>query len=363
MSNSKEKFIFLMSSISQPRCIKRINSFIKKGYEVEIYGYDRNIYNLNAIIEGNKINILEKVPSGKLYFYKFFILIKSLRKVFKKFKNQNVIFYSFSFDISLIILLFSNYKYIYEISDIIYSNFSNFKLLFRVIDRYVILKSRLTVLTSKGFQDYLKINKLKNILVQPNRVDSRLKTQNVEIKIPDQNEIIFSFVGALRYKDTIFRFAKIIGEKFHNHKFYFWGDSSMVALAKQYSEKYTNVKYMGPFKSPEDLKTIYHQIDLIVACYDTRLMNTRIAEPNKFYESIKYKTPIIVSKNTYLESRVEEFGTGFSIDCSNDSEIINFINCLNEEVIKNKIHNICEIKPEEYVDDDSDKIFKKLVNV
>ena len=86
MSNSKEKFIFLMSSISQPRCIKRINSFIKKGYDVEIYGYDRNIYNLNAIIEGNEINILEKVPSGKLYFYS--CLVSSN---IRKFITQSVI--------------------------------------------------------------------------------------------------------------------------------------------------------------------------------------------------------------------------------------------------------------------------------
>ena len=56
----KRKIVFIIGSISQPRVIKRINSFINSGYEVEIYGFEVVKYNINAEIKGAKINIVGK---------------------------------------------------------------------------------------------------------------------------------------------------------------------------------------------------------------------------------------------------------------------------------------------------------------
>ena len=52
------RIIFILGSISQPRVIKRIKSFVDNGFEVEVYGFDRNKYNVNAEIEGVNINIV-----------------------------------------------------------------------------------------------------------------------------------------------------------------------------------------------------------------------------------------------------------------------------------------------------------------
>lgn len=36
-----DKIVFLVSSLSQPRAIRRVESIVALGYEVEVYGYDR----------------------------------------------------------------------------------------------------------------------------------------------------------------------------------------------------------------------------------------------------------------------------------------------------------------------------------
>ena len=36
-----DKIVFLVSSLSQPRAIRRVESIAALGYEVEVYGYDR----------------------------------------------------------------------------------------------------------------------------------------------------------------------------------------------------------------------------------------------------------------------------------------------------------------------------------
>ena len=52
---NKPKIVFILTSISQPRCIKRVKSFINSGFEVKIYGFDRGAYNENANIDGHEI--------------------------------------------------------------------------------------------------------------------------------------------------------------------------------------------------------------------------------------------------------------------------------------------------------------------
>ena len=70
--NKKIKILFLLTSISQPRCIKRVKSFIKAGFDVKIYGFDRGSYNENANIEGHEIVVLGKQKNGTGYFSKLY---------------------------------------------------------------------------------------------------------------------------------------------------------------------------------------------------------------------------------------------------------------------------------------------------
>ena len=61
---SRMKIVCLLSSLSQPRCIKRVNSFVEAGFEVEVYGYSRGFYDVNSLPAKVKIT---KYQDGKIY--------------------------------------------------------------------------------------------------------------------------------------------------------------------------------------------------------------------------------------------------------------------------------------------------------
>lgn len=363
MINSKPKIVFLLASISQPRCLKRVRSFIDAGFEVEIYGFDRGLYNVNAKLDNHEIVNLGFSKSGSDYFKKLFFARKKIKGVFDKHKNDNVLYYSFSYDISLICNFYKK-KYIYEISDLVYGYFTSKSIrdFFVFFDKKLISNSFLTVMTSQGFNDFLFPDKKRdNVLIQPNRIDSYFFDIERTFNLVSVNNLSFSYVGAFRYPNTVFRFAKVIGEKYPNHKFLFFGDSKLTDQVKYLANKYDNVHYYGQFKNPEDLSSIYSQIDIVVASYDVKTLNERIAEPNKLYESMFFNKPIIVSENTFLEKQVlDKYKCGFSIDASIDENIVSFIDSLDSVSLNNMIEKIDNISSEEIIDDGSANIIKYM---
>lgn len=363
----KPKIVFLLESISQPRCIKRINSFISQKYDVEIYGIDREKYNENASIIGKKINVIDKQTDGKNHLNKLINNNKSIKTILKKYESGNAIFYSFGFALTLSLKLNGCKRYIYEISDILYG-YKKFNLLrpfFKILDKSLIRNSLLTVLTSEGFAIFLFQKKWpKKIIVQPNRLNVFFQDkQRPEVdSCLNCNKLKFAYVGAFRYPNTVFRFAKIIGELYPHHEFHFYGDSSLTNQVVNISENYDNVKYFGSFKNPDDLISIYNNFDIVIACYDIQSLNERIAEPNKLYEALFFNKPIIVSKNTYLSEKVNKLQCGYAIDASSDQSIISFIDSIQAEEINAIRRNISKIKNNDIIDDDSKKIIAFLEN-
>ena len=361
---NKIKIVFLLASISQPRCLKRVDSFVKKGYEVEVYGFNREVYQDNVQNNNFTINDLGYSASGTGYFKKMLRVKKILSKIFDKNINDDVVYYAFSFDIALICKFFSKKKYIYEISDLVYTYFSSQLLVtcFKLIDLTIIKRSLLTVLTSQGYEHYLfPKQKIENIIVQPNRLPSNIFNSELKRSSRRDSSLVFAYVGAFRYPDTVFRFARVIGEKYPDYKFYFWGDSNikdLKNLATSYSHKFKNVECFGPFKNPDDLEAIYNKIDVVVACYDTSSLNERVAEPNKFYEALYFHKPIVVSKGTFLAERVHAFDCGYSINADNDNDICLFVESLTKMEISAKKANIKKVCLKEIIDDDSIEIIE-----
>lgn len=42
----RPKIVFIINSITQPRCLKRVQEFIDHGYEVAVYGFERKGNNI-----------------------------------------------------------------------------------------------------------------------------------------------------------------------------------------------------------------------------------------------------------------------------------------------------------------------------
>ena len=86
------EYVFLLNSCTQPRCHKRIRSFIDLGYTVKVYSFDRNWYSVNKPVDFD-IEILADISSGS-YMKRLYIYFKALSPIFKK-HGKKCIYYCF----------------------------------------------------------------------------------------------------------------------------------------------------------------------------------------------------------------------------------------------------------------------------
>ena len=312
--------------LSQPRCIKRVKAFYDDGFECHVYGYDRGKYDINVYPEGVKVFNLGIVRDRE-YFHKIIKTIKNIWNITRQYKQNHVIYYAFGFLQAMLLRLLGR-RYIYEISDILYAypRFRYVLPLIKKIDKGLIRKSFITTMTSGGFYKFYGL-KESNIIILPNKVSTILNREAVQPIRQPLDHLSFGFVGSIRYA-TVFRFAEVIGHYYPQHSFHFWGGTNP-NLQSLLNKEYRNVFWHGLFKNPSDLPSIYQSIDVVVACYETKSLNERLAEPNKLYEALFFCKPIIVSDGIYLSERVKELKCGFCIDASTVEQIKVFIDRLN----------------------------------
>lgn len=356
--------VFIALQLSQPRCIKRIETFSKAGFPIKVYGFDSGLYSSTLDKLSFKVEEVIKRDKSVSRFQKIFFFSSTIKRIIKE-NKKNTIFYFFGYEIASIAWLNGCRNYIYEEGDVTASRVDNslIRNVLLSVDRLLIKQSKLTVFTSQGFVKYLFGDKQPgNVILMPNKLSTyfNAKTRaNVVSNDMDIKHIKFGFIGLIRYPNTIIRFAKVIGKHFPKHEFHFFGDTEKREYIDDELMSYENVIMHGAFENPVDLQDIYSKIDLSIVCYDTTSGNVRIAEPNKLYESIFFETPIVVSADTYLEERVKELNVGYAIDASREDVIIDFVNGITKERINAIIKRMKKIPYTELIDN-SDELIKRI---
>lgn len=327
---SKPTIIFIINSIQQQRCIKRINEFMDNGYPVIAYGFSRMDV-IPTKPERFTIKVLAHLTNGTSYLSRLGTIRHKLREVFAAHKGENVIYYYFMLDIAMACRSLSRAPFIYEESDLAHTTLHN-PLLIRIldkIDRHIIRRSVLTVFTSEGFVRYHFGNTPPdNYVVVPNRLNSAiLSLKQLPQHTTDMQHLQIGFVGGARYK-SILRFAETVAHRFPQHTFHFFGTIMSELDRFEQLKTYPNIVFHGAFANPKDLPDIYSRIDLLVSTYDAEIANVRYAEPNKLYESAYFGVPVIVSSGTYLAEKVQAWGTGYDVNAGSEDSIADFINSL-----------------------------------
>lgn len=355
------KIIFIVQHLGQPRCIKRIKTIKEAGFNVEIFGMDWGVYSDNIKLYGDitirkivKTKGLSKIQKIKEYY--------SLVKAAEKAANKGDIMYAFGFEMATMVHYFTKKQFVYELADVVAAR-EDSKIL-KYIDKRNIEKSNFTVITSEGFAEYFygkEYEKLigNKLVLMPNKLSSHFNSfkRDFENKL-NTEKIRFGFVGLFRFLSIYLNFARIIGEKFPNHEFHFWGDGNDADKEKiiELTKKFNNVFLHGKFSNPNDLPKVYETIDINVVCYNNNSGNVMIAEPNKLYESIYFCKPMVASSGTFLQRKVEKMKVGFCINPKIDNEIINFISSIDSKQIEVCINNEKSIESKELIDNPSNLI-------
>ena len=345
------KIVFIISSVTDSHILRRIESFLNAGFEVDVYGFARGVNTVNRL-KGIPLHIIGHVEDQK-YFGRIRSEWNAVNDVLKRY-SRDVLFYVWGFELAAICML-KGRKYLYEISDMRYPQLSTpMRQIFGWLDKRMIKKSLGTLMTSEGFIQYIGMDLNDcSFLLMPNKLTESFKNMNRPHPINLTQKVRFGFVGYYRYPDTVIRMARVIGESYPNYEFHFWGTGPehILSQVKGLALRFDNVIEHGSFKNPDDLYKVYDSVDVIACNYDARGVNERIAEPNKLYESIFFNKPIIVSQNTFLGQKVERMGVGFVIESHTDESIKLFLDNLNIEDINIKSKKENSILTEELLED------------
>jgi hypothetical protein len=243
-------------------------------------------------------------------------------------------------------ILISNYilkhyeeNYLLDIRDFTYENFHLYK---KQVERLV-TKSYITTLSSKGFYNWMKTSDKLSIT---HNITNYSQFNYVYKPFFQKNRVTIAFVGGIRYYDEN---IKIIQQLSNNSKILlkYVGKVHPKCDLQSYCIKngITNVIF-EPSYDNDQKPHIYQDIDLINAIYGYKTLEVSTALPNKLYDCIIYRKPIVVSKYTYLERLVNEYHLGVAIDIDKESikeSIDNYMISFNEEQFLAGCHNFLKI--------------------
>ena len=229
------------------------------------------------------------------------------------------------------------------------------------INESVIRKSQKTIITSEGFADYFSKLPQDKLYLIPNKFSAEMpKYQDKERRL-DIDKIRIGFAGVIRF-ESIYHFVKACadyGKNIEMHLFGIYSDADeWAAKIEQIEKDNKNIIFHGRFSNPDDLPSIYEGIDLVLCTYPPTL-GVKYAEPNKLYEAIYFRCPIIVSEKVFLGDKVKKLNIGYIIDVMDENKIRLFLESLNASDYQSKI-DACKSIPQIDCINRNDDFFKQI---
>ena len=242
-------------------------------------------------------------------------------------------------------------KYIMDIRDYTYEGIG----LYRKLVNKLVKKSAFTTLSSQGFFYFIEAND--KIIINHNI--SNIKNVQEETTLGIKKPITIGFVGSVRYKNENMLLINSLKNN-PNYKLQYIGSvvsgCDLEECCKQ--QNISNVEFQGKFSNDEK-PNIYKSIDLINAIYGTFSLEVTTAIPNRFYDALIFKKPIIASKGTFLGQLVAENQLGISVEL-NSQDITQKIEDYIQNFNKQNFEYNCEIYLEKVIQEQ--QAFKGYIN-
>lgn len=355
-----DRLVVVCNSSSQPRIHKRVDA-LGKIITIKVFGFRRPVYESNHFSPAvdyislgyiQDRNYLKRIP--KLFQAWFSILKES---------NKEDGLYAFGFDCFLIGKL-AGIKYsIIELGDLRSANKP--KSIMARIERLVLRNADKIVITSPYFYDFYFKNygfsKDKFLLLEnklpPNKTRERLVKQSRR----DGEKIRIGLIGFFRYYRQIEFIVEFVKSNSDHFTLECFGAGPCLELIQK--ENCESIRYHGEFRSPNDLDSIYSQIDLNYICYEPKDENVKIALPNKYYESVFYNTPIICSASTALQIEVEKNKVGIAIQFIEENDGSEKLKSVDKNFIGMCSRNCNEIDINSLLDDSEIRLRGVINNV
>lgn len=300
--------------------------------------WNRNI-NSNIRKNGNEYTICIKGMVGLSKIKKIIPMIKYryyLEEIIRKEKYTHLIILNTIPGVLLSNILLNNFrgKYILDIRDYSYENYRIYK---KCVEK-LINNSFFTAISSEGFKKFLpkseKLTPCHNI----SNIDKKIETCN---NLDSNKTIRIGFVGTVRYFNENSKLIQTLS-KYNKYNLLYYGKTNINCDLRKYCKKNNikNVQFFGSFKN-EEKPEIYKNIDLINAVYGNNNLEVTTALPNRLYDGVLFKKPIIATQGTYLGEVVEKYKLGIAINIDDKANIETEINNYITNFESNKFVNQC----------------------
>jgi glycosyltransferase involved in cell wall biosynthesis len=341
-----------------PRVYKEAKTLTELGHQIEILCWDRaGLYfdKPEENIDGIKIVRFfgnTKYGTGYKQIWKFLDFKQFVLKYIKE--NSFHVIHCHDFD-GLIIGKSAarnlNLKLVYDQHDIFSLYFSNRKgiinkilaRLIRFTEKRLLRKVDVHIVVTPKMKEFYNASS-KNIVVVTNAPDKSFFS--ITKKSPSST-LRIGFIGSVRYAKEIKSLIDASQEFSDKVEVIISGAGIHLEELKDYAKPLENVKITGPFNHRQ-LEELYQNIDVTYAFYPS--FASEISMPNKFFESIITKTPVIANKNSEFGQEVESNGFGFSIPGKNLQkelkEVISLL--LNSQNLKHEIQQRMELLENNY---------------
>lgn len=314
----------------------------KHNIKYDIILWDRR--NLSKKCEKKDNCYIFRTKTGRSRISKIFPFIKWRKytlKILNKNKYDKIIILTTLPGILLYSFIIKNFRnrFILDIRDFTYENFNGYK---KKVD-CLVDASYLTLISSKGFLSWL----IPNPKIIPNHNISNVEKEEEEVTLKKEKKpITIGFVGGIRFYNENKALIKALGNN-RDYILLYVGKVHPGIRLKQFCKKNKigNVIFMPAYDN-EEKPQIYKKIDIINAVYGAESQITKTALPNKLYDCILFKKPIMVSYGTYLSKIVMKNNLGFSVKLETDDlidKIAQYIEAFDEDRFKKSCKKVIKI--------------------
>lgn len=326
--------IILLRSTSiktDSRIQKESKTFINLGFDVQLIGWDReNNYKKKEVFDGIHVDFFKKKATyagGMKNLFKMCTFqIYLFFKLFQYRKKYNIIF-ACDLDTGITARIFSkifNKKLVYDIYDYYIDSHYLSESLKRIMEKQeikTINSAELTIIcTEQRKKQISKAYPRKLIVIHnspqiPNNID---KLPRVSPRNTKKKRIVY--VGILQDDRLLLEIAETIK---HNSTFelHIGGFGKYEKYFNELSNKYKNIYFYGAMNYADVIK-LESECDILFATYNPSISNHKYSAPNKLYEAMALGKPIIVCKNTGIDSFVKENNLGAVINYDAEDFII-----------------------------------------
>lgn len=346
------KIIMILTNGFSPdlRVYKEAKYIAEKGNEVEILCWDRENAFIDKPIENlGKIKVVRffgksKYGSGIKQIFKLLHFKDECRKYLKSNKINYDYIHCHDLDGMLVgyLLHKRKEKMIFDMHEFYNSgSYAKIYFLIKILINFLQDKSyKIIHVNNKQVENMKESNKQKLIYL-PNYPEL---SKFEKVKHIADEKLRVTYAGYVRHWVPMSNLIKA-GMNIENVKISIHGSGEALNKLIELSRNSENIEITGAY-THEQILDFYAESDVVYIVYNQGNLNDENALPTKFFEAIITGNPVIVSKNSLLEKKVNEYDIGFSVDGTDIEDIKQLLVKIrdNKDLIDEKRKSIEKIK-------------------